>query len=170
MVYLIAILAQSSKDRNKSMFKSSETPRIRRANLPELPASDAVSRIDAACRSIVDGKLAARDLANWVSALDVSETEFRLLWILQRASASPAVNASCLDQAALADQLAVSPAQVSGLVERLAATGYIEPHRLPSDRRRQLWQITLAGKLLLSNVMVQVDANAVYRTPAKEVA
>ena len=56
---------------------------------------------------------------------------------------------SPLDQADLAEQLVVSPAQVSGAVERLRSLGLLERVDSQRDRRRQLWQVTGAGDALL---------------------
>lgn len=123
---------------------------------------DAVAQVDAACRQVVAGKLAARLLGAWVRELGVSDSEFRLLWQLERelnAATESAASRKPLppDQAMLAERLAVSPAQMSGMVERLSAEGLIEPDRSTKDRRRQAWRISLAGQLLVSNVIARVN-------------
>jgi DNA-binding MarR family transcriptional regulator len=146
------------------------TPSEHRQPASAWSGPSAASLVDDACRSIVQGKQASRELNRWVGTVDVSETEFRLLWQLERAGDSEPLEVAALDQVALAERLAVSPAQVSGLVERLAASEYIASHPLPADRRRQLWRITLAGKLLLSTVLQQVQTHVSAPTIAKEVA
>jgi DNA-binding MarR family transcriptional regulator len=122
-------------------------------------ARDARGRIDSACRQAVAGKLALRELARWVDGSGVSETEFRLLWLLfasdeqtRRCARSP------LDQCELAKQLAVSPAQVSGVVERLRTLVLVERVTCQGDRRRQCWQLTTAGRALILKIVAAVDA------------
>lgn len=132
-----------------------------------LAASDTLSteRIEAACRSAAEGKLAARTIAAWLDGLDISEPEFRLLWLLAGA-VDPSLTAASLDQAELAERLVVSPAQVSGAVERLRHMGLLERAANQGDRRRQLWRITAAGDALLRRIVNQVAA----ATSQREVA
>jgi DNA-binding MarR family transcriptional regulator len=111
-----------------------------------------VLRIDAACRLAADGKLAARDIATWLHGLQINEPEFRLLWLLARMAGGTAASGS-LDQAEMADQLVVSPAQVSGAVERLRGLGMLQRINDQRDRRRQLWQVTEAGQALLTQIV-----------------
>jgi DNA-binding MarR family transcriptional regulator len=113
--------------------------------------TSATVRIDDACRRIAAGRLAARELSGWTLDAGVSEAEFRLLWILFRDSSAP-------DQAALAARLAVSPAQISGAVERLRTSSLIELSVDPGDRRRQLWRLAPAGAALVHQVLVRVAA------------
>jgi DNA-binding MarR family transcriptional regulator len=112
--------------------------------------------IDATCRLAVAGKLALRDIAGWIRGRQINETEFRLLWLLfqhERRSPSPRTT---FDQGELATGLALSPAQISGLVERLQAAALISnvPHGF--DRRRQLWRLAQAGEALVHDVMACV--------------
>lgn len=116
-----------------------------------------VERINAACRSAAEGKLAARRIAAWLGGSGINEPEFRLLWLLAGA-ASVDVSAAPLDQADLAEQLIVSPAQVSGAVERLRNLGLVERIQHERDRRRQLWRVTEAGGALLQQVIDRVHA------------
>lgn len=136
---------------------------------------DAVAQVDAACRRVVAGKLATKELAGWVRELGVTESEFRLLWQLEFSASGDAVEAgsrheSPPDQAMLAERLALSPAQLSGLVERLGATGLIEPERCSRDRRRQTWRISLAGRLLVGNVVARVGLSHSTAATAQEAA
>ena len=114
-----------------------------------------VERINAACRSAAEGKLAARRIAAWLSGSAINEPEFRLLWLLSGAARSDATVAA-LDQADLAEQLVVSPAQVSGAVERLRNLGLVERIQHQRDRRRQLWSVTEAGDELLQLIVARV--------------
>ena len=143
-------------------------PRARRTRPAKSPRSGAVTRIDAACRQAVAGRVAIRELAGWAGQLGASEVEFRLLWLLARRTQA-ADNAASLDQASLAEQLVVSAAQVSGVVERLGAANYIEHVRRLGDRRRHAWRITKSGEALIGNVVAvvsaQLDGPAAAQTP-----
>jgi DNA-binding MarR family transcriptional regulator len=122
--------------------KSSRTP-------GPLPASAASARVDSVCRRVADGRTAARELAAWVRGAGVHEAEFRLLWTLFHGDL-------LLNQGELASRLAVSPAQVSGAVERLQTRGLIVGSSDVADRRRQLWRLTPAGGALIHAVLAQV--------------
>lgn len=118
--------------------------------------ADASERIDAAFRLVVAGKLALRDITAWVHQFGVSEPEFRLLWLLFRLEGP---TASCaVDQAELAEQLAVSAAQVSGVVERLMQRELVDRVLDGADRRRQLWRLAGAGEGLVRDVIASVAA------------
>ncbi|MCH2114432.1 MAG: MarR family transcriptional regulator [Pirellulales bacterium] len=116
-------------------------------------APDTTELIDVACRLIVTGRSMARQLAAAVRAYGLSESEFRLLWIAQRCPAC--------DQKQLANQLGLSPAQVSGLVERLRAGGSIFPSVAVDDRRRQLWQLTPSGGAMVSRIVAELASTSV---------
>jgi DNA-binding MarR family transcriptional regulator len=122
-------------------------------------SSSAVARIDEACRRAVLGKLAVRDIAGWVAAFAISESEFRVLWRLHAADGAECSKrpADDLDQAALAAHLAVSPAQVSTVVDRLRHAGHIAAAPA-DDRRRQVWRLTPSGRELLQNIVAAVAA------------
>jgi DNA-binding MarR family transcriptional regulator len=122
-----------------------------------LPASGAASiaRIDAACRCTAAGKLAARDIAAWLRGFQVTEPEFRLLWLLSQSGDRRPGNAA-FNQAELAELLVVSPAQVSGAVERLRSLEMLERTTDQRDRRRQHWRLTHGGRQLLSAVVASV--------------
>jgi DNA-binding MarR family transcriptional regulator len=59
---------------------------------------------------------------------------------------------SGLVQGELAAAVGVSPAQMSGLVERLRQRGLIEMHRQTLDRRRQVWRGTPAARQVLDSL------------------
>jgi len=119
---------------------------------------NAVERIDAACRLAVAAKLALRDLAAWVRGLPVSETEFRLLWLLFQRERAGKAHERALDQMELAAQLAISPAQISGVVEHLQTCELIDRVRDGADRRRQLWRLAQPGEALVLDVVASVQA------------
>lgn len=111
--------------------------------------------IDAACQQVVAGKLAARQLADWIANRGVTEAEFRLLWLL---FGSPSKQSHAeLEQSELVERLAASPAHVSGAVERLRLVGLIEVGSSANDRRRQQWRLTAAGVDLVGAVITAVE-------------
>jgi len=123
--------------------------------------ADASGRIDAACQLVVAGKLALRDITAWVHQFGVSDSEFRLLWLLFQLEGP---TATCeIDQAELAEQLAVSAAQVSGVVERLMQRDLVVRVLDGADRRRQLWRLAGAGAQLVRDVIASVAA---FEAPA----
>lgn len=89
------------------------------------------------------------------AAEDLNELEFLLL-------------ASCglgtreaPSQASWAAELGLSNAHVSQLVEGLRQRGWMVAHRLPTDRRKQVWQLTPAGRERLAR-------SVAYLTPFAE--
>jgi DNA-binding MarR family transcriptional regulator len=137
-------------------FGGQPRPRTRPAVGATPRPSEAPGRVDRACRLAVAGKLALREIANWVEGVGVSETEFRLLWLLYQHALDEASKSTALDQADLAERLAVSAAQVSGVIERLRQCELV--NRVPdgNDRRRQLWRLATAGETLVLRVVTHV--------------
>jgi DNA-binding MarR family transcriptional regulator len=86
----------------------------------------------------------------------VSETEFRLMWLLYQHAHGEASNSTVLDQADLAERLAVSAAQVSGVIERLRQRELVDRAPDGNDRRRQLWRLASAGETLVLTVVAHV--------------
>ena len=85
----------------------------------------------------------------------MTEPEFRLLWLLAQPRDGRPGNAT-FDQAELAELLVVSPAQVSGAVERLRSLGMLDRTTDQRDRRRQLWRLADGGRELLAAVVTSV--------------
>src|SRR6478752_5908652 len=71
-----------------------------------------------------------RRLTEITSALDLSDTELIVVWMC---SGDGRV------QIDLVGSTGISPAQMSGLVERLRGRGLVAMHRQAGDRRRQIW-------------------------------
>jgi DNA-binding MarR family transcriptional regulator len=117
---------------------------------------EASARVDAMCRAVVAGKLATRELGAWVRPVGLGEAEFRLLWTLAGPPKGEAGTPP--GQSELAVALAVSPAQVSGLVERLRSQGLIESGSVGGDRRRQAWRLTISGEQAVEIVLNVVAA------------
>jgi DNA-binding MarR family transcriptional regulator len=108
-----------------------------------------VRHIEQTCRRVVDGRHAARALAEWAKRFELSEAEFQLLWCLRSAVENG------LDQTTLAGKLASSPAQVSATVERARAKGWICQQSARGDRRRHRWQLASDGRNLLEKMLAE---------------
>ncbi len=88
-----------------------------------------------------------RDSLNrFLQGSDLHETEFLLLWQL-------ASNHDPLPQKQLAPRIGASPAQVSGLLERLRVAGLVISERDSHDRRKLCWRATAPGHLFVQNVL-----------------
>jgi len=77
----------------------------------------------------------------------LSEPELAVLWACD---GSPTGG---LGQNELAEKLAVSPAHVSAMVERLGKAKLLRGRAAEDDRRRRLWKPTPAGMILLRSVI-----------------
>lgn len=55
-------------------------------------------------------------------------------------------------QSELAEQLGISPAAISDLVERMRRQQLLVGDRSPTDRRRQVWQVTDDGRAALGHL------------------
>jgi DNA-binding MarR family transcriptional regulator len=125
------------------MPETSLDPKSRRAAVPsaaEPPAEQLLRLIhwtSAASRQL------RRLLAEIAAACDLSDSELLVVWLCQAAGRV---------QVELASAVGVSPAQMSGIVERLRRRGLVAMHRPAGDRRRQVWKTAAAGQALLSQV------------------
>jgi len=104
------------------------------------------------CRTAANGRRAVRALADWAQRFGLGEPEFQVLWSLRWS------HEAGLDQTSLAKSIACSPAQVSATVERIRLRGWIAQRHSPSDRRRNLWQLTAEGNQLLDQMLVASSA------------
>lgn len=91
-------------------------------------------------------RAARRHLAGHVAASELNEQEFLVLWLCDDLASAHR------GQGELAEAVGVSPAQMSGLVERLRVRNLLQFERCGSDRRRQVWQLTTAGQTLLAAI------------------
>jgi DNA-binding MarR family transcriptional regulator len=89
-----------------------------------------------------------RRMAEVTAALDLSDTELIVVWLCSGGGRV---------QIELAAATGISPAQMSGLVERLRARGLVAMHRLARDRRRQIWRVTAVGQSLLVTAAKQLN-------------
>ena len=100
------------------------------------------------------GRDLRRCLSDAASVAGLSDSELLTVWL-------------CLDdegrgmvQGELAAALGVSPAQMSGIVERLRQRGLIEMQRQALDRRRQLWRGTASAKVTFAQMIRPLAAIA----------
>lgn len=77
------------------------------------------------------------DLANFYTGTALTRARTHLLWELHRRGPS--------SQQTLATALNVTPRNVTGLIDALEATGFVERRRHPSDRRATLVTLTELG-------------------------
>lgn len=96
------------------------------------------------------GRQLRRALADIATPRGLSDTDCLILWACGHAPAEGHA------QHALANMLAVSPAQLSGLVERLSRCGWIVGRRPAHDRRRQYWRLTPTGQVLVEQLIADV--------------
>jgi DNA-binding MarR family transcriptional regulator len=92
-----------------------------------------------------------RQLAEVAGAFDLTDNELLIVWLCRGTGRV---------QFELAAAIGVSPAQMSGVVERLGTRGLVAMHRSTLDRRRQMWQTSSAGRALLDQMAPQLAALA----------
>ncbi len=81
----------------------------------------------------------------------LSEAEIEMLWACAKAPPSGR------SQNGLASDLVVSPAHVSGVVERLHCAGLLQFSMVEGDRRLRLWQLTPAGQAIWQMLLNDSD-------------
>jgi len=110
----------------------------------------------------IEGRRAGRLIAAWARSFDLSEPELQVLWCLRQDKGEG------FDQTTIAQRLALSPAQVSTMVERLRASGLIVQRLMMGDRRRHLWRLSGDGQKLVDQLLAQIAAeNAPLPTTAR---
>jgi DNA-binding MarR family transcriptional regulator len=105
------------------------------------------SDVGRACAAAVDGRRAARALAQWCERFELSEPEFQVLWFLRGGAAGG------VDQTLLSKRLAYSAAQVSSTVERLRMRGWILQQAVEGDRRRNFWHLSVGGSAIIAEML-----------------
>ncbi len=101
-------------------------------------------------RIVVCGRELREVLRRLAARQGLSEPEISTLW------ACLGDQREGMDQRELASRLAISAAQVSGLVESLRAGGLLAGHRDQRDRRRQVWRLTPAGQAALRTAVADL--------------
>lgn len=109
------------------------------------PGWAALTELLLTCSTALREELAARS-----QSAALSGPQFALLWACESGNGG-------LSQRELALRLSLSTAHVSGLVEQLGARGLIVGARAANDRRRQIWQLTPAGRDAVQNVIVELE-------------
>jgi DNA-binding MarR family transcriptional regulator len=107
---------------------------------PDAPWIEFVERL------LVCARRARERLSVEASRQGLSEPQIEMLW----ACAKAPPGGRC--QKDLAEDLAVSPAHVSGVVERLHAAGLLQYSVAEGDRRLRYWRLTPAGQVLWQTV------------------
>jgi DNA-binding MarR family transcriptional regulator len=120
----------------------------------------AVLRIDQVCRMAIDGRRAGRLLSEWARSFDLSEPELQLMWCMRQERSDG------VDQTTIATRLAFSAAQVSVLVERLHAHGWIMQRLVVGDRRRRQWRLSGDGQAVIDQLLVHVNAEVTKKLEA----
>ncbi len=104
-------------------------------------------------------------LASLANSAGISDGELLTLWLCLGEEGG-------MVQGELAAALGVSPAQMSGIVERLRQRGLIEMHRQALDRRRQVWRGTAAARQVLELLAVPLanlaDHLSAHLTPDEQ--
>jgi DNA-binding MarR family transcriptional regulator len=94
------------------------------------------------------GRQLRRQLADIAEQFELSDGELLVVWL-------------CRDtdwvQVELAAALGVSPAHMSGIVERLGTRGLVAMHRPSIDRRRQVWRTTDDGIAFLDRLAPRLE-------------
>lgn len=98
------------------------------------------------------GRALRRLLADEAAAEGLNDAELLIIWLCAGGN-SPGVV-----QGELASAIGVSPALMSGTVERLRSRELIARHRSPIDRRRQVWQTTGLGQACLTRLRGRLAA------------
>jgi DNA-binding MarR family transcriptional regulator len=116
------------------------------AGAPGAPATTAdpsteelISRIITDFHATLGGMKCA--MSERLVRLGVSMAQLHIMYTLQRDGV--------MTMSRLADVLAVSQSNASGLVDRMEERGYVERTRVPEDRRVVLVRVTEAGRRLL---------------------
>ncbi len=111
---------------------------------PSPPGDDRLLRLVE--RTSSAGRALRRLLADQAAAVQLSDAELLVVWLCGESASHGMV------QGDLALAIGVSPALMSGLVQRLLERGLIEMQRSTVDRRRQVWRSTASGRGLLAEL------------------
>lgn len=94
------------------------------------------------------GRHLRRHLAELAATFDLTDNELLVVWQCRGTG---------WVQVELAGSIGVSPAQMSGMVDRLGSRGLVGMHRPTMDRRRQVWRTTSAGQQLLAEIAPHLE-------------
>jgi DNA-binding MarR family transcriptional regulator len=96
------------------------------------------------------GRALRRLLAEQAAAVELTDAELLVVWLCGDTAGRGVV------QGDLASAIGVSPALMSGTVERLRQQELIEMQRCSIDRRRQVWRTTDRGRVVLERIGPQL--------------
>jgi DNA-binding MarR family transcriptional regulator len=96
--------------------------------------------------------LMGKDRELGLAELGLTQARAHLLWEL--------ATAESLTQRDLAQRLAVTPRNITGLVDALEQTGFVERTAHPSDRRATVVVLTPAGTAAARRLQAEMDAFA----------
>ena len=102
------------------------------------------AELDVLDRLLEISLLVQDDMSRAFAGTGLTASRTHLLWELQRLGPS--------SQRALADALAVSPRNVTGLVDALEQTGYLVRTPHPTDRRTTLVRLTEQGESTMAQM------------------
>ena len=120
-----------------------------------MSADENLRHLDTICRHIATGRGLARRLGVAVREFQLSEAEFRSLWLLHEQV--KLAKQTGLTQNSLAHHLGISPAQVSAIVEKLRSRQFINTIADDHDRRRQRLRLTSLGSKQFESVVAAVS-------------
>ena len=102
---------------------------------------DASPAIDLVVNTVLASNALLRTSRRLFRPFGLSEAQFNVLHVLQDAEEE-------LSQSALSDILVVDRSNVTGLVDRMEAAGWVQRHRVPGDRRSYRVKLTPEGRKL----------------------
>jgi len=107
--------------------------------LSSIPVSDVAEWIERAEWMLVESRRVRKLLEAYAARHGLSEPELAVLWSCTKSP--PGGRPQC----ELAEELALSPAHISGLIERLHQAGFLQSMADGDDRRRRVWELAPAG-------------------------
>ncbi len=120
----------------------------------EPPVGEARALLGLVQQMAVTGRQFRRALTRQLDGLGLNDTELLLLWACDGAGSAG------IAQNRLAEAVGLSPAQVSGLVDKMGNRGLIATCAGDGDRRRRMWQLTSAGRRTVEQVVERLGPAA----------
>jgi DNA-binding MarR family transcriptional regulator len=115
-----------------------------------LPATSAAQWLRLVQTASMCGRQLRRALAELVAPRGLTDSECLVLWACCEAPSEGQA------QHHLAAIIGVSPAQLSGLLDGLAARELLSGRRPAHDRRRQYWRLTATGQTLVGDLLADI--------------
>ena len=99
---------------------------------------------EAALNVVLTGQMLAKEAARVLRPLGLTDAQFNILILLEKQSDNGTVN-----QTRLGRMLLVNRSNITGLVDRMEAAGWVKRTAEKGDRRVRQVQLTAAGRRLL---------------------